>query len=184
MAHIQERVSLLLSAHWFCHSHCFSSQSKSPCTTSLSTNHTFISFASRAVFIDFPCSLGRQILFERLSRWKTTTLEHSRQKGGTVEWGGWTNAPHYCCQLLSKREVRCHWHLRWPLHLLWHRGIQLCSSILFRYVFMWPYVIYFTKFNFSPSAAEISYSNSCEVHQRKEQSWTENYRDWTSAWRE
>lgn len=28
MAHIQERVSLLLSAHWFCYSHRFSSQSK------------------------------------------------------------------------------------------------------------------------------------------------------------
>lgn len=26
MAHIQARVSLLLSAHWFCHSHCFPSQ--------------------------------------------------------------------------------------------------------------------------------------------------------------
>lgn len=56
MAHIQERVSLLLSAYWFCHSHCFPSQSKlSHCAFLLSAQIThLINFGCQTVFIVTP----------------------------------------------------------------------------------------------------------------------------------
>lgn len=111
-------MSVLLSAHRFCHRHCVPSQGESSATSLQSRLSCCI--YSQICFL-FP---GRQILFKWLTWRKATALEYSRQEGCPVEWGGWPNTPHYCSQFLPEREVRGHRHLWRPVHLLRHRGTE------------------------------------------------------------
>lgn len=194
MAHIPERVSLLLSAHWFCYSHCFPSQSKLSHLAWLPSpqiTHLFI-FGPQTVFrVTLPFFFllqddryflsgsldGKLRLWnipdKKVALWnevdgqtRLITAANFCQNGKYAVIGTYDGrCIFYDTEVLNcatSANTRCHYDL---LSVFCNDWINFCLYI-------------------HSLAPEISHSNSCEVHQRQEQSRTQNHWHWTSSWRE